>query len=81
MNNIYYLYKECGVSKFNRQRQPRLDDNTFTSLLNSYGSSRMIDFDKIGNDQLKRDRHKGRIINGKESKPGAWPWQVNLHIY
>jgi len=37
----------------------------------------MIDFDKIGNDQLKRDRHKGRIINGKESKPGAWPWQVN----
>lgn len=21
---------------------------------------------------------KGRIINGKESNPGAWPWQVSF---
>jgi hypothetical protein len=37
-------------------------------------TSRMLDFDREYNQQ----RPKGRIISGKESKPGAWPWQVNF---
>ena len=66
-----YYVTECGVSKHYRQRRPRLEEQK----AESNKSSRMIDFDE--DDRVLKGRHKARIINGKESKPGAFPWQVN----
>jgi len=63
---------ECGVSTFHpNRRKPR---------------SR-IDSGRMTDNVSKKKRHKyqdvqlqGRIVNGIESKPGAWPWQVSLQL-
>ena len=71
------MISECGVSKHYRQRRPRLEEHQ----AESNKSSRMIDFDEE-DDRVLKSRHKAaRIINGKESKPGAFPWQVLTHTH
>lgn len=60
---------ECGISKHNRQRKPRQSED---------GERQVIEI--TANSSISGANRRGKIINGKESKPGAWPWQVNVSI-
>ncbi|XP_046646403.1 trypsin-1-like [Daphnia pulicaria] len=76
------ISQECGISKFYRQRRPRDDQHLGSIVQKDRNSvlSAIFKKDFKEDDFLKRERLKARIINGKQSKPGAWPWQVSLQL-
>ncbi|XP_045035418.1 trypsin-1 [Daphnia magna] len=75
---------ECGISKFYRQRRPR-DIEEAVSYIGPRDKNYLLKsiFKKMSNkhdEQFERETQNARIINGKQSKPGAWPWQVSLQL-
>nr|CAH0109607.1 unnamed protein product [Daphnia galeata] len=80
VNNIALLSHECGISKFYRQRRPRNDEYPSTDVPEYKNSLLSSIFNKYFKEDVKRERQKARIISGKQSKPGAWPWQVSLQL-
>lgn len=79
-NSDSLVSKECGISKYYRQRKPR-EKRSSTSIFDRGYDSRMpYSFLTEKEGRLRREKQKARIINGQQSRPGAWPWQVSLQL-
>ncbi|KAK3896241.1 hypothetical protein Pcinc_000095 [Petrolisthes cinctipes] len=87
---------KCGISLLARQRQPRVPTNLDlipSTILpqphqhhhhqenpereSTNGTKRLRPNNRM---MVFDERSTGRIVGGKESKPGAWPWQVSLQL-
>ncbi|XP_042204366.1 chymotrypsin-like elastase family member 2A isoform X2 [Homarus americanus] len=104
-----HAQRECGISRFNRHRQPRwpgddatiysegdelvlhdlvedsqpyFGDVTDSSQPDEGDSERNTTERSRTNNRMMvfEDRSTGRIVGGRESKQGAWPWQVSLQL-
>ncbi|XP_047472277.1 chymotrypsin-like elastase family member 2A isoform X1 [Penaeus chinensis] len=83
--------RQCGVSRFNKHRQPRPLNQDATAYGDSGGDYNYNNYNNDGSFTQGRlrtnnrmmvfeDMSTGRIVGGKESAPGAWPWQVSLQL-
>ncbi|XP_071535888.1 chymotrypsinogen B-like isoform X7 [Panulirus ornatus] len=80
---------ECGVGPFNRHREPRRHDHGAGTVHGPGGGGETTRPHRGDATQRPRtnnrmmvfeDMSTGRIVGGKRSKPGAWPWQVSLQL-
>lgn len=66
----FFFIAECGMTNGVAARQPRmLMDSSFDDISVDYEERSELS-------SVNKTNQAPRLINGKESQRGAWPWQV-----
>ena len=78
----YGANEKCGISEVvPNHRTPRRRSKLFSLFSNIFENSDI--FQTQSSKGHKRSHHsyrRGRIIQGKETKDGSWPWQVSVRL-
>ncbi|XP_065222885.1 chymotrypsin-like elastase family member 2A [Planococcus citri] len=69
-----HFNQDCGVTNGVAARQPRVLNSPFYDDISNEFEERSEPINSTKYNQVPR------LINGKETQPGAWPWQVSLQL-
>ena len=82
VSNFRGTEEKCGVSEVvPNHRSPRRRSKLFSLFSNLLDSSSQVQTQSSrGWKNSNRSFRRGRIIQGKETKDGSWPWQVSVRL-